>query len=107
MAGPEFEELQGHVLVMYKALYGKTSGGACWHARFFDILQQMDFKPSKADPGIWMRSSKDCTHYECIAVHVDDLAICMKDPQAFCDTLKKKYKLKLKGVGPLSYHLGL
>ena len=29
-------------------------------------------------------------------------AICMKDPQA----LKGVYKLKLKGVGPLSYHLG-
>ena len=37
-----------------------------------------------------MRSSKDGTHYEYIAaVYVDDLAICMKDPQAFCDTLKK------------------
>ena len=56
--GPEFEELQGHVLVMYKALYGTRSGGACWHDRLFDILQQMDLKPSKADPGIWMRSSK-------------------------------------------------
>ena len=30
----------------------------------------------------------------------------MKDPQVFCDSLKKVYKLKLKGVGPLSYHLG-
>ena len=30
----------------------------------------------------------------------------MKDPQAFCDTLKEKYKLKLKGVGPIKYHLG-
>ena len=24
----------------------------------------------------------------------------------FCDTLKEKYKLKLKGVGPINYHLG-
>ena len=53
-----------------------------------------------------MRSSKDGTHYEYIAVYVDDLAICMKDPQAFCDTLKGKYLLKLKGIWPLSYHLG-
>ena len=37
-----------------------------------------------------MRSSKDGTHYEYIAVYVDDLAICMKDPQALCDTLKEK-----------------
>ena len=106
MGGPEFEELQGHVLVMYKALYGTRSGGACWHDKFFDILHDMGFKPSKADPDIWMKSSKDGTHYEYIAVYVDDLAICMKDPKSFCDTLKEKYKLKLKGVGPINYHLG-
>ena len=29
VGGPEFEELQGHVLVMCKALYGTRSGGAC------------------------------------------------------------------------------
>ena len=106
VGGPEFEELQGHVLVMHKALYGTRSGGACWHDKFFDILHDMGFKPSKADPDIWMRSSNDASHYEYIAVYVDDLAICMKDPKSFCDTLKEKYKLKLKGVGPINYHLG-
>ena len=66
----------------------------------------MGFKPSKSDPDIWMKLSKDGSHYEYIAVYVDDLAICMKDQKSFCDTLKEKYKLKLKGVGPINYHLG-
>ena len=105
VVGPEFEELQGHVLVMYKTLYGTRSGGACWHDKFFDILHHMGFKPSRADSDIWTKSSKDGSH-EYIAVYVDDLAICMKDPKSFCDTLKEKYKLKLKGVGPINYHLG-
>ena len=52
VGGPEFEELQGHVLVMHKALYGTRSGGACWHDKLFDILHQIGFKPSKADPDI-------------------------------------------------------
>ena len=39
-------------------------------------------------------------------VYVDDLAIYMQDPQALCDTLKVKYRFKLKGVCPISYHLG-
>ena len=52
-----------------------------------------------------MKSSKDCNQYEYIAVYVDDLAIHMKDPKSFFDTLKENYKLKLKGVGPISYHL--
>ena len=76
------------------------------HDKLFDILHQMGFKPSKADPDIWMKSSKDDNHYEYIAVYVDYLAVCMKDPKAFCDTLKEKYKLILKGVVPISYHLG-
>ena len=34
------------------------------------------------------------------------LQLLQKDPQAFCHELKKKYNIKLKGVGPLEYHLG-
>ena len=41
-----------------------------------------------------------------ILQYVDDIAICVKDPQAFCDTLNEVYKLKLKDVEPQSYHLG-
>ena len=106
IAGPEFKELQGHPLIMIKALHGTHSGGAGWHDRLFDILQELKFKPSKADPDVWMRPEPGGTCYEYIAVYVDDLAIAAKDPQAFCNELKKKYNLKLKGVGPLEYHLG-
>ena len=101
IAGPEFKELQGHLLIMVKALYGTRSGGARWHDRLFDILREMKFKPSKADPDVWMRPEPGGTCYEYIAVYVDDLAIAAKDPQAFCNELKEKYNLKLKGVGPL------
>ena len=106
IAGPELKELQGHLLIMIKALYGTRSGGARWHDRLFDILQELKFKPSKADPDVWMRPEPGGTCYEYISVYVDDLAIAAKDPQAFCNELKKKYNLKLKGVGPLEYHLG-
>ena len=40
---PEVEELQEHVLAMYKTLYDKISGGACWYDNFFGILQPMNF----------------------------------------------------------------
>ena len=106
IAGPEFKELQGQPLIMIKALHGTHSGGARWHDRLFDILQELKFKPSKADPDVWMRPEPGGTCYEYIAVYVDDLAIAAKDPQPFCNELKKKYNLKLKGVGPLEYHLG-
>ena len=67
-----------------------------------DILQELKFKPSKADPDVWMRPEPGGTCYEYIAVYVDDLAIAAKDPQAFCNELKKKYNLKLKVLDPLN-----
>ena len=106
IVGPEFKELQVHLLIMIKTLHGTRSGGARWHDRLSDILQELKSKPSKADPDVWMRPEPGGTCYEYIAVYVDDLAIAAKDPQAFCNELKKRYNLKLKGVGHLEYHLG-
>ena len=106
IAGPEFKDLQGHFLIMVKALYETHSGGARWHDRLFDILQELSFKPSQVDHDVWTRPEPGGTCYEYIAVYVDDLAIAAKDPQAFCSELKKRYDLKLKGAGPLEYHLG-
>ena len=69
-----------------------------WHDKFFGILHQMGFKSSRADPDTWMKYSKDGTHYEYIAVYIDDLAIYMEDPKSFCD--------KLREVAPINCHLG-
>ena len=106
IVGPEFKELQVHLLIMIKTLHGTRSGGARCHDRLSDILQELKFKPSNADPDVWMRPEPGGTCYEYIAVYVDDLAIATKDPQTFCNELKKRSNLKLKGVGSLEYHLG-
>ena len=84
VAGPEFGELQGHILVINKALCGTRSAGTRWHDRLFDALSDMGFKPSKADPDIWMKLSKDESVFKCIAVYLADLAIPMKNPAEFC-----------------------
>ena len=38
VAGPEFEELQGHILMIHKALYGLKSSGLRWSHRIHDIM---------------------------------------------------------------------
>ena len=104
VAGREFGPLHGHTLIISRALYGLKSSGLRWWERFSDILQDMGFFPSKAEDDIWMRDKGD--HYEYIARYVDDLAIVSKDPQTIVDTLSERYQLKLKGSGPIKYHLG-
>ena len=106
LAGPEFGELQGHILIIYKALYGTRTGGACWQDKLFDTLQQMGFQPSKADPDIWMKPTDDGQVYAYIAVYVDNLCVASGDPGKIFQTLKNNYKFKLMGYDPLDYHLG-
>ena len=44
--------------------------------------------------------------FEYIAVYVDDLCIGTQNPKELISILKSKYQLKVKGDGPLTYHLG-
>ena len=67
IAGPEFKELQVYLLIIIKALYRTRSGGARWHDRLFHILQELQFKPSKADLDVWMRPEPGGASYEYIA----------------------------------------
>ena len=54
-----------------------------------------------------MRKCPTADHYKYIATYVDNLAIIMKDPKAFIDQLEvAPYNFKLKGSGPLNFHLG-
>ena len=59
IAGPEFGELEGHVLLIVKALYGLRTSGARFHERFHDSMLKLGFKPSRADPDLWMRDGGD------------------------------------------------
>jgi len=38
IAGPEFGELEGHTLIIFKVLYGLRTSGLHWHERFADCL---------------------------------------------------------------------
>jgi hypothetical protein len=104
VAGPEFGDRQGHTLIIVKALYGLKSSGLRWAERFADVLREMGFFPSRAERDIWMRDKGD--HWEYVAVYVDDLLIVSKNPKDITDTLERDHKFKLKGSGPISFHLG-
>ena len=53
-----------------------------------------------------MRPALHRSCYKYIAVYVDDLGMALKDPAKFCKELRELYKYKLKGDGPMKYHLG-
>jgi Reverse transcriptase (RNA-dependent DNA polymerase) len=104
IAGTEFGPLQGHLLVIDRALYGLQTSGASWHDRLADVLRDMGYFQCKADHYLWI---KDCdTHYEYVLVYVDDLMCIDSHPEHFFQALTETYNFKLKGAGTPSYHLG-
>ena len=80
VAGPEFQELEGYILIFLKALCGLKSSGKRWDEVIHGILRDMKFLPSKADLCIWLRKAPNLRCNEYIAVYVDDLCIAA-DPQ--------------------------
>ena len=104
-AGPEFGDLEGHTMIIVKALYGLRTSGARFHQKFADTMRSLGFTPSYADPDVWMRDAGNC--YEYVCVYVDDLYAALKDPKAFYDALQSApHNYKLKGVEEPKYHLG-
>ena len=102
IAGPEFGELEGRILIIVKSLYGLKSSAARWHECLSQKLRSMGFRNSKADHNLWIIEVDD--HYEYIATYVDDLMVWSKNPMKWIDILQQDYKLK--GIGRPEYYLG-
>ena len=50
VAGPEFQELEGYIIILLKALYGLKSSGKRWAEVIHGISRDMKSTPLKADP---------------------------------------------------------
>ena len=100
IAGAEFEELEGFILVFNKALYGLKSSGKRWGEMFHDIIKDMGFMPSKADPCVWMRENKELKCYEYIATYDDDLCIAAQDQARSFKSSRKTTNLRSKEMDP-------
>ena len=66
-------------------------------------MLDMGFSRCKADR---LRKAKCSTKYEYAAIYVDDILITCNCTSELIHTLKRKHNLKIKGDGPLKYHLG-
>ena len=106
VAGPEFQEIEGDILIFLKPLYGLKSSVKRWAKVIHGILRDMKFTLSKADPCIWLRKAPNLRCYEYIVVYVHDLCIAADSPSTIIDIFKTKYHLKVKGDEKLSNHMG-
>ena len=70
---------------------------------FPDCIRDMGFFVCKLGPEIYIQQNRNI--YEYIAIYVDSLAISARDPKSLIYSPRNKYKFKLKGTVPISFHL--
>ena len=104
-AGREFGNREGCVVIIKKALYGLATSAQRWSLALGDVLREMGFKPSRADPDLWIKLSNDKTHYEYIATHVDDVIVASKEPDTYISKLQEKFPIRNVKTSP-EYYLG-
>jgi hypothetical protein len=86
------------------------SAGAAFRAALAQLLQDLRYKSSKADPDVWMREAvkpNDHKYYEMLFVYVDDiLALSHRAPEDAIKEITTYFKAKDGSIKPLEIYLG-
>ena len=96
-AGPEFGEDEGTVMIIRRALYGLKSSGAAWRQMISEILIELNYENTLADPDVWRRpmsKPNGFKYYEFALVYVDDILIISHSPQGTMHVLGTRFDLK-------------
>lgn len=95
----------GDVWQLKRPLYGLKQAPREWHAKLKGVLLQMGFKPSTADPSLFLGHTSAGSW---ILVYVDDLLIMaptMQDLESIKADLKSHFPMK--DLGPVTTYLGM
>ena len=108
-AGPEFGSERGQPMIIRKALYGLKSSGAAFRAHLVEMLHDVGFNPTKADPDVWIRPAvkPDGTeYYEYIMSYVNDILSVSHEAKSFLQSLQGQFRLKGDTIEPPDMCLG-
>jgi hypothetical protein len=105
-AGPEFGSDVGRPAKVVRALYGLETAGQTFRSHLAATLKGIGFKPSKADPDVWMRPAvKTCgeKYYEYILCYVDDIIGASVQVDQVFEAIGKVFKFKETPQEPTMY----
>ena len=55
ISSPEFGSEEGSLMIIKMALYCLNSSGAAFRAKLAEVIHELSYKRSKADPDVWIR----------------------------------------------------
>ena len=94
---------------MVRALYGLKSSGESWQATLAELLRDMKFTDTKADPDVWRRSAVKVNgeqYYELILIYVDDILIISHEPSKIMTKINESFEVKPGSIGTPTTYLG-
>ena len=109
IAGPEFGSDAGKNMLVVRALYGLKTSGAAFRAFLAETFYDIGYKPSVADPDVWMRpaiKANGFKYWELILCYVDDVLSISHDPTATMKGIQMKFKLKDDKIEEPDTYLG-
>jgi hypothetical protein len=104
--GLECGEDKGKVCVIVRSLYGLKSTGAAFRAALAQLLQDLGYKSSKADPDVWMREAIKTNghkYYEMLFVYVDDILALSHQATMSIQEITNFFKAKDGSIKPEIY----
>jgi hypothetical protein len=108
--GPEFGSEAGTIFLVKKALYGRKSAGAAFRSLLADTLMDTGYRPTKADPDVWLRpavKSNGFENCELVLCYVDDILAISHDPKkTTLQALTSVFKLKDDKIEEPDMYLG-
>ena len=107
--GLECGEDKGKVCVIVRSLYGLKSAGAAFRAALAQLLQDLGYKSSKADPDVWMREAVKANghkYYEMLFVYVDDILALSHQATECIQEITNFFKAKDGSIKPPELYLG-
>ena len=107
VAGSEWRDNEGRIVIIVRALYGLRSSALQWQKHLADNLRyDLGYSPSLADNNVWL---KQChkpdgeRYYSYILCFVDDLLCIHLEPDSILSPLKGFYKMKHEPSMPSMY----
>merc|ERR1712117_309482 len=96
-------------MIIKRALYGLKSSGAAFRAKLTDCIWDMGYRPSKADPDVWLKPATKANghkYYEMILCYVDDVISITEKPMRAIEGIQSIFKLKGDKVEITHVYLG-
>jgi hypothetical protein len=96
-------------MIIKKALYGLKSFSAAFRAHLAETLDAMGYKPSYADPDVWLRpvvKPDAFKYYEYVLCYVDNVLRISADPKKKMRRIQEDFILKDDKIAKPDVYLG-